>query len=66
MKPSGMPPYPTHRQRANALLARKNDLLSLMIFMEKSVAGWDFRNFVKLVKAKDELHRINKELEESR
>jgi hypothetical protein len=36
-----------------------------MVFMEKSIAGWDFRNFAKLVKARDELHRINRELEES-
>ena len=60
-----MPPYPSCRQRANALVARKNDLLSQMIFMEKSLAGWDFRNFAKLVRAKDELHRINQQLEES-
>jgi hypothetical protein len=50
-------------QRLANLIEIRNDLLSKMIFLEKSLHNGDFTNFGGLTKAKQKLKYINEKIE---
>lgn len=56
LKPPGMPKYPI------TLEERKRELLSDLLWAEKSLIGGDFSHYASLIKSKMELKKINETL----
>jgi len=58
-----MPPYPTQRRSIKDLSLRKSQVLSDMMFYEKSLGYGDFHDWARLARARKELKEINQILE---
>jgi len=56
------PPYPTPFRILSNLISKRDDLLSDMIFMEKSLSTGDFHDWAKLVRARKDLKELNAKL----
>ena len=61
MKPKNMPPYPSHPRRVLAIKLHKEALIKDIYFGEKSLSMGDFRSWVAMVKARNELKRVYQE-----